>query len=109
VKTILVQPSIPQESHHRSKKGDVRIIELHGCSWPAELRAKPPRVRLLEDARGPFEATLCEILDPWPGAPEYWPPEWQPGAPHNPFSIYACSPAQHNSRPALNRFVPGKR
>jgi hypothetical protein len=92
MKTIYMHPSPWERTFMRSKKGAVFHVELHGCDWPPELRAKPPRVRLLEDAKGRPAPVLCEILDPWPGAPRYYPKEWEPGAPPNPHSIYGIYP-----------------
>lgn len=78
--TIRIHPNPSEYAFINGKKGDVVFICLHGLEWPAELRAKPPRVRLLEDGRRRPGPVLCEILDPWPNAPDYWPPEWKPGA-----------------------------
>lgn len=78
--TIRVHPAPLELTFQYSKKGQIVFIVLHGLEWPAELRAKPPRVRLLEDGKCRAAPVLCEILDPWPGAPDYWPPEWKPGA-----------------------------
>lgn len=80
VPTIRVHPSWPNQAFMRAKKGDVFFILLHELRWPLELRQKPPRVRLLEDGKRRCAPVLCELLDPWPNAPAYYPPEWAPGA-----------------------------
>ncbi len=76
---IVVYPGPKEETFHRAKAGAIRVICLHGCGWPPELRANPPRIRLLENARGIGQPVRCEILDPWPGAPAYWPQYREPG------------------------------
>jgi hypothetical protein len=83
VSTILVHPSPFEYTFRRSRAGAVFTLNVHELKWGLEVRQHPPRIRLLEDAKdsGP---TLCELLDPWPGAPRYWPPEWEPGQPANP-------------------------
>ena len=50
-KTIRVHPNPSEYTFMNGKKGDVVFIVLHGLEWPAELRAKPPRVRLMEDGK----------------------------------------------------------
>lgn len=60
-----------------AKTGAVFHLYIHGLEYPPELRDHPPRVRLLEDAH--MGHTLCELIDPWPDAPEYWPPWSAPG------------------------------
>lgn len=90
--TIRVHPAPWELTFQHSKKGDVVFICLHGCEWPPELRAKPPRVRLLEDGKRRSAPVLCEILDPWPNAPAYWPPEWAPGARPGFGSLYERCP-----------------
>jgi hypothetical protein len=60
-----------------AKTGAVFSLYIHGLQYPPELRDSPPRVRLLEDAH--MGHTLCELVDPWPDAPEYWPPWSAPG------------------------------
>lgn len=79
---ILVHPNPPQASFRCAKAGAVFQLCIHELRYPAELRANAPRVRLLEHGR--LGWVLCELLDPWPDAPEYWPPEWAPGAPVHP-------------------------
>lgn len=58
-----------------AKKGDVWHLFLHGTQHPRALRDKPPRIRLLADVDGSPNGTTCELLDPWPDAPEYHPHE----------------------------------
>ena len=60
-----------------AKTGAIFSLYIHGLQYAPELRDKPPRVRLLEDAH--MGHTLCELVDPWPDAPEYWPPWSAPG------------------------------
>lgn len=71
-----------QGTHHptfcRARAGEVWRLFIHGLAYPPELRANPPRVRLLEDSHPGH--VLAELLDPWPEAPEYWPPESAPKA-----------------------------
>ncbi len=91
--TIRVHPSWPNQAFMRGRKGDVFFILLDGLRWPLEVRQKPPRVRLLEDGKGRCRPILCELLDPWPGAPAYYPPEWAPGAGPAPMgSLYEQCP-----------------
>lgn len=90
--TIRIHPSPGEYAFMHGKKGDVVFILLHGLDWPPELRAKPPRVRLLEDGKRRCAPVMCEILDPWPNAPDYWPPEWKPGARPGPASLYRGCP-----------------
>lgn len=78
--TIRVHCNPSEETFMNAKRGDVFYVVLHGLAWPAELRAKPPRIRLMEDGKRRPGPVMCEVLDPWPGAPDYWPPEWKPGA-----------------------------
>jgi hypothetical protein len=80
--TILVHYVPFQLSWRRAKKGAVYALNLHGLEYPPELRQNPPRVRLLEDFHGGH--TRCELLDPWPNAPRYWPPASEPGLPEPP-------------------------
>lgn len=67
----------PDGNWQKAKAGDVWILTIHGCKYTPELRSNSPRVRLLEDAR-PGRFTEVELIDPWPDAPEYWPPESAP-------------------------------
>lgn len=91
--TIRVHPIHTSYSFQNAKKGEVFTIELDGLRWPLELRQRPPRVRLLEDGKRCSAPVLCEILDPWPNAPSYYPPEWAPGAGPAPFgSLYEQCP-----------------
>jgi hypothetical protein len=69
----------PDGNWHKATAGDIWHLCIHGLEYPLEIRANPPRVRLLEDAV-PGGFTNCELLDPWPDAPEYWPPSSAPGA-----------------------------
>ncbi len=78
--TIRMHPVPWSLTFQHAKKGDVFFVVLDGLRWPLELRRNPPRVRLLEDGKRRSAPVLCEILDPWPGAPDYYPPEWKPGA-----------------------------
>lgn len=78
--TIRMHPVPWSLSFQTAKKGDVFFVVLDGLRWPLELRQKPPRVRLLEDGKRRSSPVLCELLDPWPNAPDYYPPEWKPGA-----------------------------
>jgi hypothetical protein len=81
MKTIKVRAST--DAFKSAKAGDVFTLFIHGLQYPPELRAKPPRVRLLEDAIVGAH-TDCELLDTWLEAPEYWPadsaPKPQPAA-----------------------------
>jgi hypothetical protein len=78
--------STPQT--HPVKKGDVLRLHLHELKYSAELRAKPPRIRLLETPRH-GRLCLCEILDPWPNAPSHWPERLPPGVSSNPGDVAA--------------------
>lgn len=69
----------PHQAFCEARKGDVWILFIHGLNYPPERRANPPRVRLLEDAK--LGHTEAELLDEWPEAPEYWPPESAPRPP----------------------------
>jgi hypothetical protein len=80
IPTIRMHPVPWSLSFQYAKKGDIFFVELDGLRWPLELRQKPPRVRLLEDGKRRPSPVVCEILDPWPNAPDYYPPEWKPGA-----------------------------
>jgi len=78
MKTIKVQPSPFFPSGLRAARaGDVFHLFVHGCRYTPEIRAKPPRVRVTKplDRDGYVE---CELIDEWPDAPEYWPPESAP-------------------------------
>lgn len=77
--TIRVFATPPWNTFARAKAGEEFVLEPDGLRWPLELRQKPPRVRVLEDGNG-RDPVLCELLDPWPNAPAYYPPEWTPGA-----------------------------
>lgn len=97
--TIHIIPSPYQRSLQFAEKGDVFFVELSGLRWPVELRQNPPRVRVLETPRHGEPSVLCELLDPWPDAPAYYPPEWAPGAPPAPIgSLYDQCPV-----PVFNR------
>lgn len=50
----------------RAREGAVWYLFVHGTEWPSAIRSRPPRVRLLEDAKAQG-ATRCELVDPWPG------------------------------------------
>ncbi len=107
VKTILVHPSPFEYTFHRARAGAEFIVNLHGLRWPVEVRANPPRIRLLEDSRGSGAATLCEIIGDWPGAPAYYPEAWEPGvrAAHNPRPVPepASTPASAPARAGTGR------
>lgn len=92
MRTIMVHPSPFEKAFQNAKKGAVFHLLIHGLKWPAWLRDASPRVQLLEDGKGRCAPVKCEILDPWPNAPEYWPPEWAPGAAPNPNGIYGYGP-----------------
>ena len=78
MKVIKVQ-SFPR--YCPAKEGDVFYLFIHGLKYAPELRGpKPPRIRLLENPRVGLH-TDCELLDEWPDAPEYWPPESAPPPP----------------------------
>lgn len=79
---ILVHPNPRDFAFQKSKPGAVFTLVMHELRFPLELRQKPPRIRLLEHGR--LGWVLCELIDPYPDAPEYWPPEWAPGAPVHP-------------------------
>jgi hypothetical protein len=70
MKTLTYYPTWQEAAFGAAKKGDVFHVELNTLNWSAELRNNPPRIRLLEDAKGSNHPVKCEILDPWPGAPE---------------------------------------
>lgn len=77
--TILVTNTGYDQSLRSARKGTVHILLIHGTRYSPELRANPPRIRLLDDhVQGKY--TQCELLDPWPDAPVYWPfpPESDP-------------------------------
>ncbi|HET8957347.1 MAG TPA: hypothetical protein VFM95_02705 [Microcella sp.] len=71
-KEIIVDPCCFEHAFAAARKGSVWTLTVHGLEWPVELRRNPPRVRLLED--GKRGRVRCELLDPWPDAPRYWPP-----------------------------------
>ena len=73
-KEILVYQRSRGDNWAVAKKGDVWHLFIHGAQYPSALRSAPPRVRLLEDSRGGLHPTRCELVDPWPDAPERWPP-----------------------------------
>lgn len=75
MKTIKVRAST--DAFKSAKAGDVFTLFIHGLQYPAELRARPPRLRLLEDATVGAH-TDCELLDTWLEAPSHWPPESSP-------------------------------
>lgn len=79
---FLYHPNPFSHAFRTAKAGAVFRLFLHELHWPEELRANPPRFRLLEPGR--FGWVLCELVDPWPDCPEYFPPEWAPGAPVHP-------------------------
>lgn len=83
MKTIKLRPSGFDQTFKSAKEGDVFQLFVHGCKWPAEVRQKSPRVRLLEDAQLAGH-TNCELLDEWPDSPEYWPPESAPAPAQSP-------------------------
>ncbi len=100
--TIKLQSnSVSASAFGAARAGDVFHLHIHGLEYPVELRANPPRVRLLEDAH--IGHILCELVDPWPDAPEYWPPWSAPGFVAVPVST-SSSPA---SVPALPVRAPG--
>lgn len=80
MKTIKIRPSGWDSAFKRAKAGAVFHLFIHGLKYPPEVRANPPRVRLLEDGQDGGRHTECELLDEWPDAPEYWPPESAPSA-----------------------------
>ncbi len=82
MKTIKVRAQgFPHVSFSEAKEGDVWHLFIHGLKYAPELRGpKGPRIRLLEDARGGGLHTKCELIDPWPDAPDYWPPESAPAS-----------------------------
>lgn len=90
--TIRIHPTWRELTFQYAKKGDVFFIELDGLRWPLEVRQNPPRVRLLEDGKRRPAPVLCELLDPWPNAPDYYPPEWKPGAKAGVGSLYYKCP-----------------
>lgn len=80
MKTIKVQiTGFTPRALQDGREGDVFRFFIHGLRYSPELRANPPRFRLLEDSHHPH--VLAQILDPWPDAPEYWPPESAPPPP----------------------------
>lgn len=77
MKTIrLFYQGMPHVAFTSAQEGSVWRLLIHGLEYPPELRANPPRVRLREDAH--HGHVLAELLDPWPDAPEYWPPATAP-------------------------------
>lgn len=78
--TILVHPGPFEHAFQQAKKGAVFFLSLDGLRWPLEVRQTPRRVRLLEDGKWRSAPVLCELMDPWPDAPAYYPPQWAPGA-----------------------------
>ena len=86
MKVILVQPSPYETAFKLAEPGAVFHLVIHELKYPPEIRANPPRVRLLERyRRGPVR---CELLDDWPDAPDFWPPEWAPGYQPGPGSFW---------------------
>lgn len=77
--TIKVRPSGWDQSFRGAKAGAVFYLDVNGLQYSPELRQNPPRFRLLEDGQDGGLHTECELLDPWPDAPEYWPPWSAPG------------------------------
>jgi hypothetical protein len=82
MKTIIVQPGPWETTFKSGSVGDVFRLCIHGCSYPPELRLEPPRIRIVSplDREGFVE---CELLDDWPDAPPYWPPESAPNPTRN--------------------------
>lgn len=77
MKTIKVlYQGFPHTAFTTANEGSVWNLTIHELKYPLELRQSPPRVRLLENAHPGH--VLCELIDDWPGAPEYWPPESAP-------------------------------
>lgn len=64
------------------EKGSVIILQPHELKYPPEAR-QGVRAELLESPRG-GRPCPCRLLDPWPNAPAFWPPELCPGASTNP-------------------------
>lgn len=75
MKIIHVQRGGWQTTFASAPPGAVFHLLVHGCKYSPELRDNPPRVRVVEHGR---THTECELIDEWPGAPEYWPPESAP-------------------------------
>jgi hypothetical protein len=96
--TIKLQSNANASAFGSARTGDVFHLLIHELRYPLELRANPPRVRLLEDAH--VGHTLCELVDPWPDAPEYWPPWSAPG--------FAPVPVKASSAPASVPALPVK-
>lgn len=96
----------PHGAFGDARKGDVWTLVIHELKYPLEVRQKPPRIRLLEDSHVGF--VRCELLDPWPGAPEYWPPETAPGAKPPVLSTtpVPAPPAQRRRRTQRAQEVP---
>lgn len=76
--TIKLQPGGWDNALRSAKPGAIFHLSVHELKYPAEIRANPPRVRVLGMADGGSHV-LCELVDPWPDAPEYWPPWSAPG------------------------------
>lgn len=73
----------PHETFAHADEGSVWRLFVHGLQYPPERRTGlGPRVRLLEHSHPGH--VLAELLDPWPDAPEYWPPESAERAPASP-------------------------
>ena len=79
---MLVHPTYTSHSLIEAPEGAVFHVQLHELRWSDELRALSPRYRLLEPGRMGW--ILVELVDDWPGHPDYWPPQWAPGAPLDP-------------------------
>jgi hypothetical protein len=92
MKTIKVRPSLGSDTFKSAPPGAVFHLFVHGMKYSAELRANPPRVRIIESLRAGF--VECELIDEWPDAPEYWPPDSAPP----PAKTAAPSPAANQGR-----------
>jgi hypothetical protein len=62
---------VPHYAFRDAKAGDEFILHVHGLDFSKELRANPPRVRLLENSHHGY--VECELLTEWPDAPKVWP------------------------------------
>lgn len=80
MKEIMAHGTHFEDSFSKAKKGAVFYVLLSGVEWSPELRRNPPRIRLLENGKQGLPVR-CEILDDWPGAPDYWPPARAPKSP----------------------------
>ena len=95
--TIKLYPGGWDNALRAAKAGTIFHLSVHELKYPPEIRANPPRVRVLGMADG-GQHILCELVDPWPDAPEYWPPWSAPG--------FVAVPVKASSSPASVPALP---